>query len=788
MKKLLEKLFAAAAISMVIFAAGCTPQEDTQTPVFPATKGEGTFDLTSPDGNTMTLSISPNMTWSVTLSDDVNFQIADENGNMSSTTGGQAGDYTIYIVCTREYPDEESHSVDVLMTMGGQTQSIATYHLASAVPEYSFRKAVTDENGFVAATDGVYQYQYEDLEDDTAIPMIWSAADNAYVSYILLNVNFDHSIELSNSSAMTMSPVTENAWVTEYKLTYNIMNGEDVSMTLTSSIENYESMSYKFTAPEVTPSFSLRTAKVDGNGEFIYTDAENGYNCEYDETPLDSNGEITFVSDPVNSSILAWILVKSNYTFTAENIEKPEWLTISEPSFVDNDASTFGEQENYYSLTISYEDYNPDVTNGQIVFRMDETNAYTYTVVNPDIEDFFYVLRPADMEFDAAGEYQQSEMMQGNPTVEVTSAENLHIYIYETTTDGGYSQNPGWITASYDWTVGGDAIQTKNVTVKVEMNERDEARTAIVVAVPESLADGVESIVQEGSLIPEYAQYLVANVTQNGQPGAVEQVEPSYWEMEGAFFETLESDPLLSMMGIEVDDMYQVTYTVEDMSQGFGLSCEFDINFDYDDCQVYEEVKEDFGSFLDVVSDPDNYWAKLKAGSAAGRYYIEATTASTAANFAYFIFMKEETPVAVIKFNYDVNYTGGGDADIIELEMMQGYGCTFTLLTGTGAPIPDNAEGTVYLLEYMGDSLGAIVAISGMPDSVVWVTNDSSDGWVTCEQPYAGMWQIGLNPAESSDYNPEETTQQLPDVCLKFMESSGNYPCTIVVRATITNE
>ena len=92
MKKLLEKLFAAAAISMAIFAAGCTPQEDTQTPVFPATKGEGTFDLTSPDGNTMTLSISPNMTWSVTLSDDVNFQIADENGNMSSTTGGQAGD------------------------------------------------------------------------------------------------------------------------------------------------------------------------------------------------------------------------------------------------------------------------------------------------------------------------------------------------------------------------------------------------------------------------------------------------------------------------------------------------------------------------------------------------------------------------------------------------------------------------------------------------------------------------------------------------------------------------
>ena len=93
----------------------------------------------------------------------------------------------------------------------------------------------------------------------------------------------------------------------------------------------------------------------------------------------------------------------------------------------------------------------------------------------------------------------------------------------------------------------------------------------------------------------------------------------------------------------------------------------------------------------------------------------------------------------------------------------------------------------MYLLEYKGNSEGPVVAISGMPDSVVWVTNDS-DGWVTCEQPYAGMWQIVLNPAESTDYNPEETTQQLPDVCLKFMESSGNYPCTIVVRATITNE
>lgn len=777
MKKLLEKLFAAAAISMAIFAAGCTPQEDTQTPVFPATKGEGTFDLTSPDGNTMTLSISPNMTWSVTLSDDVNFQIADENGNMSSTTGGQAGDYTIYIVCTREYPDEESHSVDVLMTMGGQTQSIATYHLASAVPEYSFQKAVTDENGgFVAATDGVYQYQYENLGDDTAIPMIWSAADNAYVSYILLNVNFDHSIVLSNNSAMTMSPVTENAWVTEYKLTYNIMNGEDVSMTLTSSIENYESMSYEFTAPEVTPSFSLRTAKVDGNGEFIYTDAENGYNCEYDETPLDSNGEITFVSDPVNSSILAWILVKSNYTFTAENIEKPEWLTISEPSFVDNDASTFGEQENYYSLTISYEDYNPDATDGQIVFRMNETDAYTYTVINPDIEDFFYVLRPADMEFDAAGEYQQSEMMQGNPTVEVTSAENLHIYIYETTTDGGYSQNPEWITASYDWTVGGDAIQTKNVTVKVEMNERDEARTAIVVAVPESLADGVESIVQEGSLIPEYAQYLVANVTQNGQPGAVEQVEPSYWEMEGAFFETLESDPLLSMMGIEVDDMYQVTYTAEDMSQGFGLSCEFDINFDYDDCQVYEEVKEDFGSFLDVVSDPDNYWAKLKAGSAAGRYYIEATTASTAANFAYFIFMKEETPVAVIKFNYDVDYASGEQTGtVLTMDAEAGWNLqAFELYELTGADkIPADIP-SCWCLEYNGTTEGGYVLISGYPaDGGAWEQ--------TVEIP--GVTISPAGPSLMVDLTSVNTGSAQDNII--FTDASGSAAISLVIKLNV---
>lgn len=777
MKKLLEKLFAAAAISMAIFAAGCTPQEDTQTPVFPATKGEGTFDLTSPDGNTMTLSISPNMTWSVTLSDDVNFQIADENGNMSSTTGGQAGDYTIYIVCTREYPDEESHSVDVLMTMGGQTQSIATYHLASAVPEYSFQKAVTDENGFVAATDGVYQYQYEDLGDDAAIPMIWSAADNAYVSYILLNVNFDHSIVLSNSSAMTMSPVTENAWVTEYKLTYNIMNGEDVSMTLTSSIENYESMIYEFTAPEVTPSFSLRTAKVDGNGDFIYTtDAENGYNCEYDETPLDSNGEITFVSDPVNSSILAWILVKSNYTFTAENIQKPEWLTISEPSFVDNDASTFGEQENYYRLTISYEDYDPDAADGQIVFRMDDTHAYTYTVVNPDIEDFFYVLRPADMEFDAAGEYQQSEMMQGNPTVEVTSAENLHIYIYETTTDGGYSQNPEWITASYDWTVGGDAIQTKNVTVKVEMNESDEARTAIVVAVPESLTNDLGSIVQEGSLIPEYAQYLVANVTQNGQPGAVEQVEPSYWEMEGAFFETLESDPLLSMMGIEVDDMYQVTYTVEDMSQGFGLSCEFDINFDYDDCQVYEEVEEGYDSFRDVVSDPDNYWAKLKAGSAAGRYYIEATTASTAAKSAYFIFMKEETPVAVIKFNYDVNYASGEQTGtVLTMDAEAGWNLqAFELYELTGADkIPADIP-SCWCLEYNGTTEGGYVLISGYPaDGGAWEQ--------TVEIP--GVTISPAGPSLMVDLTSVNTGSAQDNII--FKDASGSAAISLVIKLNV---
>ena len=138
MKKLAERLLTVAMLATVL-ATACTPDEGTPEPNFPAEVSA----FVEPASSYM-LNLSPNQEWMVSIPSTASDYWGIRDGEqISNSVGGRAGDVTVEIVCLAEMQDLEPHTVEVSMSMGGQTRVIATLELAAGEPELIIRPAVT---------------------------------------------------------------------------------------------------------------------------------------------------------------------------------------------------------------------------------------------------------------------------------------------------------------------------------------------------------------------------------------------------------------------------------------------------------------------------------------------------------------------------------------------------------------------------------------------------------------------------------------------------------------------
>ena len=803
MKKLAERLLPVTLLLAALVTA-CTTDEGTPAPNFP----DPVEDFVEPN-STYPLHLSPNQEWMVSIPSTASDFWGIRNGEqISYSIGGPAGDVTVEIVCLAEMNDLADHEVEVSMRMGGETRVIATLTLSrgEALLNIVPAKIAEDSDGHeyfqtpAESTGFLYEYG-EPLAEGAAVPMLWDATRNGYVSYIRVESNFSYgtNIETAGLRLTELQSPSASGRYSEYEIFCSQVNlGEtpvSYSFDITSEVEGFEEVAVSVNAPQFVPVLEVRATVPDDDNRNFQTPSgdDSPYNWLYSETPLTlsesadgtgaGNVDLLWRPSATITEVDAYILVKANFNLT---VAGAGWVSVGDGTVVEETSDNY-ETETYYRIYVAPSDIVTagDESTVTINFGDETDNVYsrTFNVTSPDITDIFYVNKVPDFTFDAEGGYQADEMgMSTNATVEITSA--AEVVVSEFYIRNGFywideEGDAGWINHTYNWASSAAAIQSVTMTVSVAENTGD-AREGLVMAFPPEVWDSILAKAnnagygddvtmvlfdqRDGTVIlPEYENYAVAYIEQNAPAGAVEPYNPDEgWASTdvGASFGNLDpNDDIYYMEGIGVSydtPGYEITYTKIASDYEFGADTQFKVNVEYDSYKVF-----DMNSGILADDQVSSYWAQYRESESTGTNYIGVAPGSAEGD-AYFLLMNGNVCVAIIHIVYDSDAGGSGSLD---LEMTQGApDFTFTEYTEEGVTAP------CYLLTYTGTGSGMAV-ISNFP-ATGW--NFGASDWLTVN-PMAGLAMFEVDP---SLVTPDDNECRVTF----YNESLSGIACIIICR------
>ena len=803
MKKLAQRLLPVTLLLAALVTA-CTTDEGTPAPNFP----DPVEDFVVPN-STYTLHLSPNQEWMVSIPSTASDFWGIRNGEqISYSIGGPAGDVTVEIVCLAEMNDLADHEVEVSMRMGGETRVIATLTLSrgEALLNIVPAKIAEDSDGHeyfqtpAESTGFLYEYG-EPLAEGAAVPMLWDATRNGYVSYIRVESNFSYgtNIEAAGLRLTELQSPSASGRYSEYEVFCSQVNlGEtpvSYSFDITSEVEGFEEVAVSVNAPQFVPVLEVRATVPDDDNRNFQTPSgdDSPYNWLYSETPLTlsenadgtgaGNVDLLWRPSATITEVDAYILVKANFNLT---VAGADWVSVGDGTVVEETSDNY-ETETYYRIYVAPSDIVTagDESTVTINFGDETDNVYsrTFNVTSPDITDIFYVNSAPDFTFDAEGGYQADEMgMSTNATVEITSA--AEVVVSEFYIRNGFywideEGDAGWINHTYNWASSAAAIQSVTMTVSVAENTGD-AREGLVMAFPPEVwdsilekannagyGDDVTMVLfdqRDGTVIlPEYENYAVAYIEQNAPAGAVEPYNPDEgWastDVGASFGELDPNDDIYYMEGIGVSydtPGYEITYTKIASDYEFGADTQFKVNVEYDSYKVF-----DMNSGILADDQVSSYWAQYRESESTGTNYIGVAPGSAEGD-AYFLLMNGNVCVAIIHIVYDSDAGGSGSLD---LEMTQGApDFTFTEYTEEGVTAP------CYLLTYTGTGSGMAV-ISNFP-ATGW--NFGASDWLTVN-PMAGLAMFEVDP---SLVTPDDNECRVTF----YNESLSGIACIIICR------
>lgn len=802
MKKLAQRLLPVTLLLAALVTA-CTTDEGTPAPNFP----DPVEDFVEPN-STYTLHLSPNQEWMVSIPSTASDFWGIRNGEqISYSIGGPAGDVTVEIVCLAEMNDLADHEVEVSMRMGGETRVIATLTLSrgEALLNIVPAKIAEDSDGHeyfqtpAESTGFLYEYG-EPLAEGAAVPMLWDATRNGYVSYIRVESNFSYgtNIEAAGLRLTELQSPSASGRYSEYEVFCSQVNlGEtpvSYSFDITSEVEGFEEVAVSVNAPQFVPVLEVRATVPDGDNNFQTPAGDDSpYNWLYSETPLTlsenadgtgaGNVDLLWRPSATITEVDAYILVKANFNLT---VAGAGWVSVGDGTVVEETSDNY-ETETYYRIYVAPSDIVTagDESTVTINFGDETDNVYsrTFNVTSPDITDIFYVNSVPDFTFDAEGGYQADEMgMSTNATVEITSA--AEVVVSEFYIRNGFywideEGEAGWINHTYNWASSAAAIQSVTMTVSVAENTGD-AREGLVMAFPPEVWDSILAKAnsagygddvtmvlfdqRDGTVIlPEYENYAVAYIEQNAPAGAVEPYNPDEgWastDVGASFGELDPNDDIYYMeeIGVSYDTPgYEITYTKIASDYEFGADTQFKVNVEYDSYKVF-----DMNSGILADDQVSSYWAQYRESESTGTNYIGVAPGSAEGD-AYFLLMNGNVCVAIIHIVYDSDAGGSGSLD---LEMTQGApDFTFTEYTEEGVTAP------CYLLTYTGTGSGMAV-ISNFP-ATGW--NFGASDWLTVN-PMAGLAMFEVDP---SLVTPDDNECRVTF----YNESLSGIACIIICR------
>ena len=139
---------------------------------------------------TKTITIKPNVEWSIELSNKTDFYIKDGN-NEVYTMHGEAGEFSI-TVCAREIVDfDEDHTCDVTMTMQNEVKTIAKFTVNKIARVLTVYAAKVEEGQFVKNEEGAYVYETTAANNVT---LLYDNQEYKYLAPVKVVSNFSFNV------------------------------------------------------------------------------------------------------------------------------------------------------------------------------------------------------------------------------------------------------------------------------------------------------------------------------------------------------------------------------------------------------------------------------------------------------------------------------------------------------------------------------------------------------------------------------------------------------------------
>lgn len=189
----------AASVAIAFTAVACGPQvepeeEKKPAPTFPALVENNNVQ----PGEELTLTFTPNYDWAVTIPDeslqwfplmDGSFRYSRLSGKASETPVT----VTIQVSNTEEFAT--NRSVEVSLTMDGQTKVIAKYMRPAKEPVINVYSVLAENDEFLFANDGSGKYAYSESEAEE-INLIWPFGTNGFRTSVKVVSNCEWVISL----------------------------------------------------------------------------------------------------------------------------------------------------------------------------------------------------------------------------------------------------------------------------------------------------------------------------------------------------------------------------------------------------------------------------------------------------------------------------------------------------------------------------------------------------------------------------------------------------------------
>ena len=196
MKKTLYNILSVMAVAVACFVTvACEekPAPVETTPVFPEL-------VTNHDvvpGEELTLTIQPNMAWSISIPKESYqwFKILNGKSKLQTISGVPMDEPKEITIWTTDEESFDLRSCDVKMTVGKETKVIASYTLRAKDKALEvYRASKLEDGSFVISSDG-YVYEETPVASTDEIELVWNENEKKFYFPIKVSANYEWTVQ-----------------------------------------------------------------------------------------------------------------------------------------------------------------------------------------------------------------------------------------------------------------------------------------------------------------------------------------------------------------------------------------------------------------------------------------------------------------------------------------------------------------------------------------------------------------------------------------------------------------